>query len=112
SGCIGQVPGTKQFSDSPRLRHTSARKKGSRGIENLCDLPDTRLTQVVPQRQQKGASPFTFVRMNFQPRLDERPDKPTPHGALVVSGVASAQVAVVVGLEVGMVRIEAAQAEG
>ena len=53
-----------------------------------------------------------LFRVEFQQRVDVRPDQPGPHGALMVSGVARAQVAVVFRLVVGMAGGERAESDG
>ena len=63
-----------------------------------------------PSRNRAGAG--GVVGVDLQPGVDERADQPGPDGALVIGGVAGAQVAVVVGLVVRVARRERAQADG
>ena len=78
-------------------------------VEDLADRPDAGLAEVV-------AKPSISARCrrcrpgDLEPGVDEGPDQPGPHRALVVGGVARAQVAVVGRLVVGVPGRQRAQA--
>ena len=62
-----------------------------------------------PSRQRRAR---LVVRIHLQPRVDERADQPAPHRALVIGGVARAQIAVVLRLVVAMTGRQRAQSDG
>ena len=75
------------------------------GIVNLADRTETgAFVQVLDQAINGLASPVHTVRMHSDPCIDERTDQPSPHRALVVRGVASAELSEVPGPVVGVIR--------
>ena len=60
---------------------------------------------------QKLACLGQIVGMNAQPGVDEGADQPSPDSALMVSGVAGAEIAKVAGLVIGMARSQRTQAD-
>jgi hypothetical protein len=88
----------QHFGDAPRLRDTAARRIRRLGVEDLADRSGARIAQM------DGVGLHEIVRgaagggVDLEPRVDIRTDEPRPDGALMVGGVAGAEVAVVLRL--------------
>ena len=61
---------------------------------------------------EEAARAGAVVGMELEPRVDARTDQPGPHGALVIRGVARAQIAEVLRLVVRLARRERSQSHG
>src|ERR1700761_6755612 len=90
----------QDFRHAPGLRATAAGREGRFRIEDFADRADARLPQMRPEAFEEAARSFEIVRVHFYPRIDERANEPSPDSALVISSIARAQVAIVVGLVV------------
>src|SRR5436190_2560264 len=74
----------QHFGDAPGLRDAPARHERRLGIEDLADRSDTRVAQVAVETVEYPACAVAVLWIHLQPRVDERPDQPRPHRALVV----------------------------
>ena len=75
---------------------------GRFGVEDLAERADARFVQVRREAFETAPRARLVVRMDLEPGIDERADQPAPDRALVVGGVARAQVAVVLRLVVAV----------
>src|SRR5271154_3076373 len=79
---------------------------GRLGVENFANGAHGVFPEMRFERSQETVCLFEIIGMQFEPSIDERTDEPGPNRALVVSGVAVAEIAVVFGLEVAFARTE------
>ncbi len=90
-GCLR--PGAQHFGNTPGLRNAAAGVVRLSGIEHFADRADPRFAQMFWKPREKFTRRGSIVRMDFQPRVDERPDQPRPNRALMVGAIARAQIA-------------------
>lgn len=102
----------RRTSATPRLRHAASRCERRLGIEDFADRADAGLAELGAEALQKLHGSLWLVGMDAQPRVDERADQPAPHRALVIRGVARAEIAVVGGLVIGMGACKRPQPDG
>src|SRR5271170_1591555 len=88
-------PAPQHLGDAPGLRDTSARCERRLGVEYFADGSDAGVSQMRREAVQKLPSSLEIAGMYLEPRVDERPDQPRPHGSLMIGGVARAKVAIV-----------------
>src|ERR1700685_4841466 len=98
SNSTGLDEAAQDFRHAPGLRATAARREGWFRIEDFADGADASLPQMRPEPFEEAARSFEIVRVHFNPRIDERANEPSPDGALVIGGIARAQVDIIVGL--------------
>ena len=80
-------PGAQHFRYAPGLRDAAAGIMRFAGVEHFADGADAVVVEMLGETLEKF-SRFGFIRMNFQPSVDEWPDQPCPNGALMISAVA------------------------
>src|SRR5207237_8059048 len=103
----GCMDGAAQYLGlAPGLRYAAARRQGRFGVEDFADRTDACLCDHGCEAGEKAARLLALVGMHLEPGIDERSDQPGPDRALVISGVARAQIAKIAGLEIGLVRRE------
>ena len=110
-GSASPDPRSQHFRHRPRLRDAAARRERLLGVEDLAERSDARLVQVRAEAVEARARARLVVRLHPQPGVDERTHQPPPHRALVIGGVARAEVAVVLRLVVAMTGRERAQTD-
>ena len=108
----GEGPAPQDLGDAPRLRDAAPRRVGLHRVEDLADRADAGLVEVRDEAVEEAPRARAVLGMHLEPRVDERADEPRPDGALVIRGIARAEIAVVGRLEVGMIGRERAQADG
>src|SRR5690349_347541 len=91
-------PRPKDLSHAPRLSDTPTRGERFLRVEHLADRSNACVVEVRHESFERVARAVEVVRIHLQPRVDERTDEPCPHSALVVRGVARAQIAEVLRL--------------
>src|SRR5204862_416067 len=99
------------FSDAPGLSDAAARRERRPGIEDFADRTDAGFGDDGFKAGEETARPLRFVRVDLEPGVDERPDQPGPHRALVIGGIAGAQIAEIARLEIGFVWRQRAQSD-
>src|SRR5262249_55708794 len=102
-------PASQHFSNTPGLSYATTRNKWQLRIKNLTNRADAGVTQVRFETVKKFARSFEVVRVYAEPRIDERPDEPRPHSALMVRSIARSQIAIVLRFVVGFPRRKASQ---
>src|ERR1019366_7579749 len=80
---------------APRLRHAAARIERRLGVEDFADRADAGGSQLGAETVEEGECACGIARVHFQPGIDEGADQPGPDRALVIGGVAGAEVAIV-----------------
>src|SRR5438105_3631749 len=108
----GLDPAAQHFSDTPCLGNTAARRERRFGIENLTDRSDAGFVQVRPKADQKVARAGAIVQVDLEPGINERPDQPGPDGSLMISRIASPEIAEILGFVIRMIAAERAQTNG
>src|SRR5215212_8804237 len=88
-------PATKYLGNAPRLGDAAARRVRSISVENLADRADAGIVEVRHETFERRARGVEVIRVHLQPCIDEGADQPSPDGALVIRGVARAQIAVI-----------------
>src|SRR5262249_21000313 len=104
-------PCAQQLSDAPSLSDTTTRGERWIGVEYLTHRSDARFVEMGDEAFDHPLGGSLVIRIYLQPRIDEWTDQPCPHGPLVVGCVASAKIAVIPRLEIGIIRGERSQAE-
>src|SRR5262249_1072748 len=104
-------PRSENFRDAPCLSDTAARGERRLGIEHFADRADARLAQVRKEPLDCCSRALEVVRIDLQPRVDERTSEPGPYRSLVIRGVPRSQVAEVPRLEIRVVGRERTQAD-
>src|SRR5437588_276023 len=89
------IQAAKNLGHAPRLCGAAARVIRRLGVEDLADRADAGVGQVWFESIEKAQSAGAVGRMDFEPRVDERSDQPRPDRALMIGGIACAEVAVV-----------------
>src|SRR5215831_1939978 len=102
-------PASKDLSNAPGLGYAAARIEWSLGIKNLAQRPDAGNAQRDIESFKKGSGLLQIAWMDSQPRVDEWAHEPWPDGALMISGIARSQIAIVFRLVVRVSRIESAK---
>ena len=100
----GFCPATQHLGYAPGLRYAAARRKRRRGVEDLADGAQARLSKVRRKTLQKSACFEPALRINLQPGIDERADQPGPHRALMIRGISGQEIALVSGFILRVVR--------
>src|SRR5437867_6259203 len=85
-------PHAQYFSDAPRLGDTAARRVRRFRVEDFADRSDARLIQMGHEAVEHALRAGPVVRIDLQPRIDERSGEPRPDGPLVIRGIARAEV--------------------
>src|SRR5687767_11337262 len=102
-GGLREQPRSEYLGHGPRLCNTATSGIGCLGVEDFAQRAHPGLAQVrhesLETRRPRARS---VLRVELQPRVDQRTSEPPPHGALVVGGVAGPKVAVVLRLVVPM----------
>src|SRR5258708_10700687 len=96
-------PTPQHFRDAPGLRDTPARREWRFSVEDLGDRPDAELRQVMQQTFQEAPGGGALIWVKLDPGVDPRSDEPCPDRALVVRGVAGAEIAEVARLVVRLI---------
>src|SRR3989442_3051107 len=85
-------PRAQYFSYAPRLSDAAARCEWSLSVEDLADRSDARIVEMRHEALERMARAGDIVRIDLEPRVNERPDQPAPAGALVIRSVTRAKV--------------------
>src|SRR4029077_14333954 len=88
----GLRPSAQNFRDAPCLRDAAAGHVRLPRVKNFADRHDAVVAQVHGKGFKKFSRGGSIVRMNFQPRIDERPDQPGPNRALVIRTLSGTKV--------------------
>src|SRR5437763_14821070 len=80
-------------------------------VEHFADCAQAVLIHPLGKTLEKFSRGGVFARMDFEPRVDERPDEPGPHSSLVIRTVARTQIAGVNRFVIRMLRRERTQAD-
>ena len=109
-GAVGAHERAQYFGDAPGLRDAAARRERLLGVEDFADRADARVVQVVRQRLEQTSSATRRPRDGRASHASTKgPIEPCPDRALVIGGVAGAQVAEISRLVVRMIRRERPQ---
>src|SRR5258705_12759310 len=88
-----------QLTQRPRLKRAAARSVRRIAVGDLEHMPKPHGLKLREQRHEKTPTRFIAARLivsvDAEPCIDEGPDQPWPHGALVVCAVALRSTAVV-----------------
>src|SRR4029450_1933013 len=101
---------SEHLGDAPILSDTPSRRVWLERVEDLADAADAAFAQMSAKAGKELERVFTHVRMHAKPRIEVRADQPRPHSALMVRGVASAQITEILSFEVRMTGIEGPEA--
>src|ERR1043165_4195804 len=107
----GHDPAPQNFRDAPSLRYAAARREGLDGVEDFADRADARFVEVWDEAFEKLARTRTVFGVDFEPSVYKRAYEPGPDSALMISGIARLEVAVVCRLEVRVVGRERTKAD-
>ena len=80
-------------------------------VEDFADRAEARFAELFGKAREEGVRGRFVVCFYFAPRIDERPDEPGPDCALMISGVARAQITVVGRLVIRVLRRKRTQAK-
>src|SRR5215208_244597 len=83
----------QHLGDAPGLGDAAARRERRVGVEDFADRTDPGLGKLGLESGKKTARGVEVFRVRLEPGIDEGADQPGPHGALVISRVASAKIA-------------------
>src|SRR4051794_13142175 len=78
----------KDFSHTPCLGNTAARRIWRIGVEDLADAADAGVVEVRTKATDCVTGTIGVVGKHLEPRIDKGPDQPGPDGALVVRSIA------------------------
>ena len=104
-GCgsfFSKKPRPEYFRYRPRLLNAAARCIRGLGVKNLAQGSDSPVVQVGRESGEAASCTRLVSWMHAEPRIDERPDQPSPYRPLVVGRVARPQVPVVLRLVITM----------
>src|SRR5262245_11046565 len=71
-------PDAQDLGDAPRLSDTTALCERFVGIEDFADRSDASIIQVREEAVERAAGAIDIIRVDLQPRVDERADQPRP----------------------------------
>src|SRR5262245_20959908 len=92
-GAVQLGPYAEHLGHAPCLGDAPAGGVGTLGVEHLADRPDARLVQMLDEPVERAPRLVDAVRIHLQPAVDVRAHEPAPYRALMVGGVARAEVA-------------------
>src|SRR3954466_13088835 len=80
-------PAAQHLGHAPGLRDATARRVRLARVEHFADRADPVLVHAFGKPLEEFARVGVLAWMDFEPRVDERPDEPGPDRALMVSAV-------------------------
>src|SRR5690348_6073856 len=99
-------PRTQDFGDAPGLCNASPGQVWFHRVEDLANGAKSKLVQRRDASIQKPTCTSPVFWMHLDPRVDPRPDEPRPHRALMVRGIARAEITEVAFLVIRIARRE------
>ena len=100
----GLHPAPQHFGYTPGLRDAATGRKRLFGIEDLADGANTGFAEMCLKAVEEASGSSIVIWVDLEPDVNQGTHEPGPDSALVIARVAGAQVAIVAGLVVGVVR--------
>src|SRR5882762_11001127 len=94
----------EHFRDAPCQGDAAARRERRLRIEDFADRTDAGFSEMRLKAVEEMPSRRTIIGVNHEPSIDERDDQGSQHRALVIDGIAGAQVAEITWLVIGFAR--------